>query len=77
MIMTSVVWQFATEAARIQTQVKSCGILDGQSNTGADFSPIAKVFSACFHSTNCSVMINPVIDAILYTLYTDSVVKKP
>jgi hypothetical protein len=37
MIMTSVVWQFATEAARIQTQVKSCGICDEQSNTGANF----------------------------------------
>jgi integral membrane sensor domain MASE1 len=33
----------------------------------------AKVFSASFHSTNCCVLINHVIDAILYT-HTDSVV---
>jgi hypothetical protein len=46
--------RFPTAAARVQAQVRSCGICGGQSDTGAGFFPRTSVSPASSHSTDCS-----------------------
>jgi hypothetical protein len=48
----------AAAAARVRSQVKSCGIFGGQGGTGGGGSPNTWVSPANSHSTICSAFIN-------------------
>jgi hypothetical protein len=46
-----------TEAVRVQSRFKSCGICSGQSGTGAGFLHVLRIPLPIVYSTNCPTII--------------------
>jgi hypothetical protein len=60
--------RLSATAAQVRAQVKSSGICDGQSGTGAGFLSNTSVSSAHFHSTYCSTLIYDRVGTICQTV---------